>query len=192
MRSSDLLKQVSEDIVFRMIRWRILDIRKQELYTYSMEVILLNGSIFLSMLGISLLTKTLVHFIFFIAIFCPIRMLAGGYHAKTVGQCFLLSNGIFIISILIRYLLLNFKWESAWVMLGLFFILRMFITGPIERKEINVSEKIYSRHKKRVNVLLLICFILLFVMYVLQSRYLNSVVLAIIFAGILQEIKGRV
>lgn len=187
-----MLKQVSEDIVFRMIRWRILDIRKQELYTYSMEVILLNGSIFLSMLGISLLTKTLVHFIFFIAIFCPIRMLAGGYHAKTVGQCFLLSNGIFIISILIRYLLLNFKWESAWVMLGLFFILRMFITGPIERKEINVSEKIYSRHKKRVNVLLLICFILLFVMYVLQSRYLNSVVLAIIFAGILQEIKRRV
>lgn len=184
-----MLRRISEDIVFYLIRWRILDIRKQELYTYSMEVILLNSSILLSVLGISLLTDTLVHFLFFISVFCPMRMMAGGYHAKTPGKCFLFSNGLYITSIIIRYLLLDKKMAVLWLALGILSIIVIFITGPLERKGINVPEHIHNRHKKKLDELLLLDLILLLVLYILYIRYLDSVVLAILFAGLLQKAK---
>lgn len=114
-----MLKQISEDIVFCLIRRKILDVQKQELYTYGMGVILLNGGVLLSAFVISFLTDTLLHFIFFIAIFCPLRILAGGYHAKTSGRCFLHSNGIYILSIVVKYVLQNKELEVFWLLSGI-------------------------------------------------------------------------
>jgi accessory gene regulator B len=81
-----------------------------------MEVLLLNGGVLLSTLIISLLSNSLVHYCLFVLVFCSLRTFAGGYHAQTAGKCFFLSNGIYIITIILHKLL-QIR-QAQWIWLG--------------------------------------------------------------------------
>lgn len=185
-----MLKAFSEDIVYRLIRMKILDIQKREVYTYGMEVLLLNGGVMMSTFVISLLTDTLVHYLFFVMVFCPLRMMAGGYHAQTAGKCFLVSNGIYMATVLIRYLLLGKGIDSIWLILGGLAVAGMYLNGPIERETVYVSVEVHNRHKRNLKIILLLDLILLICLYVLHGSYLGSVSMSLVLVKILQRKTG--
>lgn len=96
-----MFKRLSEDITFLMIKNRILDINSYDIYLYAVEIILLNGSIVLACLLMSILSGTLHHMLAFILFFIPLRMLAGGYHCKRSEVCFICSIGMYGVSVLL-------------------------------------------------------------------------------------------
>lgn len=96
-----MFKRLSEDITFLMIKNRILDINSYDIYLYAVEIILLNGSIVLACLLMSILSGTLHHMLAFILFFVPLRMLAGGYHCKRSEVCFICSIGMYGVSVLL-------------------------------------------------------------------------------------------
>lgn len=181
------MKTISENIVFFLIENKVLNNSKKEVYQYAMEVILLNGSIMLSTLGISLITGMVVHFLFFVLIFCPLRMVAGGYHAKSEGYCFIISNIIFIVTIILKKLSIEFDCILLMVVLAIYAVWEIYQTGPLERKGIYISEKKYNRHKTILRKILLSDLILIVLLYWLQSEYLASVVVSLWMVRMLQH-----
>ncbi|MDE6759776.1 MAG: accessory gene regulator B family protein [Lachnospiraceae bacterium] len=186
-----MLEKISDSIAFYLIKNRVLDIEKRELYTYGIEVILLNGSILLSMLIISLLLDELIHYLFFAAVFCSLRITAGGYHARTAGRCFLISNGIFLLSVLGKRFLLLFDVPEIILVLGILSIIGIFLTGPVERQQEMVSIEKQHRHKKKLNIILLCNLILLIVLYVIDSKYYVTVTISLLLVKLLQGRKFR-
>ena len=99
-----MFKRLSEDIIFLLIKNKKLDIESYDIYLYAIEVILLNGSILLVCLVMSILLGELSHMLAFILFFIPLRMLVGGYHCKKSELCFICSLGMYGLSIFVmRY-----------------------------------------------------------------------------------------
>ena len=96
-----MFKHLAEDVTFLLIKNKMLDIQSYEIYLYAVEVIILNGSILLTCLLISILSGELFHMLAFILFFIPLRMLAGGYHCKRSEVCFLCSIGVYGLSIVL-------------------------------------------------------------------------------------------
>ena len=70
-----MFNQLSGHIIGRMIRYELLDAENQEIYTYSVEVLLLNGGILLVCLGISAWMGLMLHFLAFLFFLSVIRQL---------------------------------------------------------------------------------------------------------------------
>ena len=61
-----MFKHLAEDVTFLLIKNKMLDIQSYEIYLYAVEVIILNGSILLTCLLISILSGELFHMLAFI------------------------------------------------------------------------------------------------------------------------------
>lgn len=99
-----MFKRLSEDIIFLLIKNKKLDIESYDIYVYAAEIILLNGSLLLICLVMSILLGELSHMLAFILFFIPLRMLVGGYHCKKSELCFICSLGMYGLSMFVmRY-----------------------------------------------------------------------------------------
>ena len=61
-----MLKNISDDIACLLVKKRIVSNEKREMYSYGMEVILLNSLNLLIALFISLFSSTISHFVVFV------------------------------------------------------------------------------------------------------------------------------
>ena len=57
---------MSEALTFQLVKNKILDIESYEVWAYSIEIILLNGSILLGCLLISLMLGEITHMLYFL------------------------------------------------------------------------------------------------------------------------------
>lgn len=87
-----MFHNLAEDIVFLLIKHKIVDIGQRDIYIYGLEVILLNGGLLLVFLSMSLLCNVMINFWSYLIFFLPLRIFSGGYHAKTSERCFVLST----------------------------------------------------------------------------------------------------
>ena len=87
-----MFRNLAEDISFLLIKNKIVEIEKREIYIYGLEVILLNGGLLITFLIISLLCGEMINFLAYLIFFLPMRLFSGGYHAETSERCFILST----------------------------------------------------------------------------------------------------
>ena len=86
-----MIKQLSNSITSFLVQENIIEYSEAEIYSYGTEQIIINLSVFIiiglgaTMFGVWPST------IFFFTGFMPLRLVAGGYHAKTPQKCNILS-----------------------------------------------------------------------------------------------------
>ena len=68
---------MSEALTFQLVKNKILDIESYEVWAYSIEIILLNGSILLGCLLISFMLGEMTHMLSFCFIFYTIENVSG-------------------------------------------------------------------------------------------------------------------
>lgn len=83
-----MFRKMSEALTFQLVKNKILNIEAYEIWAYSIEIILLNGSILLGCLLISFMLGEMTHMLSFVLFFIPLRMLVGGYHCRKSETCF--------------------------------------------------------------------------------------------------------
>ena len=83
-----MFRKMSEALTFQLVKNKILTIEAYEIWAYSIEIILLNGSILLGCLLISFMLGEMTHMLSFVLFFIPLRMLVGGYHCRKSETCF--------------------------------------------------------------------------------------------------------
>ena len=149
-----MLKNIADDVAFLLVRKRIVDNEKREMYAYGMEVILLNVINLVIPFIISLIMGVLIHFIIFILVFIPLRISTGGYHAKESGICIIISTMLYIVSVPLSYLSsISYK-NVVPLILFVFSILAIIIFAPVENMNNHLSHK--SKKRNRLISLLLV------------------------------------
>jgi len=183
------MNRVANYITDRLIAWQIIDKEDYEIYQYGFLqgfVLVVNMIVFLI---IGFLFHMLWQTIVFTIAYRFLRTVAGGYHARTQRDCYILSALLLIIAlIIIRW----FPWNTL-IALSLLvgsgmMVFRLAPEADLN-KPINEKEFVVYRKKSRFTYLLLATpsVILLFLGF---SAIAQSIVVAIFAASIMLPI-GR-
>lgn len=116
--------------------------------------------------------------------FCPIRLFAGGYHAKTYWGCFSISFAIFS-SIIAAGKYISFNIIVLTLLMLVSFIL-ICIYSPVDNINKRIKSKEYKRKLKYFSII--ITFSLSILCYLLPYRFLPTAALSIISATILMMV----
>jgi accessory gene regulator B len=167
------------------MRDKIIDIKKRNIYIYGLEVLLLNAGLLVAFLIISILTGAYIHYLTFLAFFIPLRIFAGGYHAKTSEKCFVLSVIMYVIS-LITVQIQPLLCKSIYAMAtGAIFMIIILIFAPLVNKHNELSSVQYARNKIIVRVILIIDLVVFITCYFLNTKIATSELTYICIVGIL-------
>ena len=131
-----MLKFISQKCVEYLIKRGKAKEERKAVYIYGCELLISTSFSVLSILILGLIFGKAMEAVTFILFFMPIRTVAGGYHAKTYGVCFLITNLIAAGCVTVAYLsVMN---EIPFWILALGFILSqlcIFVNAPLNSKK---------------------------------------------------------
>lgn len=120
--------------------------QRTAIFIYGCELTLSTSASVLSIILLSIVLDALYSSFVFLAVFMGIRFFAGGYHAKTYSQCFLITNAVYIISILSsKYVLFSLGWPVKTTLL-LCSAIVILALAPIRHKKHPLSEQTYHKN----------------------------------------------
>ena len=175
---------LSRSITKCFIQEGIIDEEDEELYEYSFSALFEMGSNILIALLLGILLHKFVMSLLFLIIMIPLRSCAGGWHAKTSVQCFILSICYYLGSVLLPQYCLSFSLSSVNL---LFIILATIIWNitPVDciQKPMRVEEK---KKMRKYGHIILLCISVLF-LYV-QLSGLREICLEIVYIVLITTI----
>lgn len=119
---------------------------RRAVYIYGLELFFSTTLAAISILLISFLMGKPGSGILFILIFVSLRVFAGGFHASTYRNCFLLTNGVFLAACVGAELLE--KCETPTIILSLLLSVSViWILAPIRNIHHPLSEEAYQNNK---------------------------------------------
>ncbi|WZL82448.1 accessory gene regulator B family protein [Vallitaleaceae bacterium 9-2] len=146
------MHQLAERFTNKLIEWEIIKSEDKDLYTYGFW----QGTIFignlLSVVVVGLLFRMLWQALVFTTAYGLLRIVAGGYHARTQRNCYIFS----IAMIIVVLSFLSYVPWIPWIFLPLVGLasLFIFILAPVEdaNKPLDGLEK--QVYKKRSRIIL--------------------------------------
>lgn len=162
-----MFRNLAEDITFLLIKNKIVEIEKREIYIYGLEVILLNGGLLITFLIISLLCGEMVNFLAYLIFFLPMRLFSGGYHAETSERCFVLSTITFGVSIAASKLIPLLYISNMGKMIGAVSVIVILVLAPL----INENNPLNQAQRRRNRIILCTLLFIDLVFYILSCNY---------------------
>ena len=164
-----------------------LDNDNSEIIRYGLEVLFIKIIFSMCSLLIAFSLHRFIECLFFLIVFSVIRTSAGGYHARTRIQCFVMSMLMIIINIGVINLVAHYiSLYYILVPLDLISVVAIWSLSPVdtENRPLDADEKI--RFKRRTRVILCLELVLVFLLEVLNLRTISTVLLlATVFMAIL-------
>lgn len=137
---------------------------KRAIYVYGFELFCSTCICIMSILALSMVFHYSEYAITFLFCFVPIRTVAGGYHAKSYGGCFLLTNFIAVFCIAISLWLWHSKtlWTEVvlWLLLIASFVY-IWTSAPVISKKYPQKQERIDKNRKYSRKILLIEMVLL-------------------------------
>lgn len=128
-----------------------LSSEKRSIYVYGFELFLSTMLSVVSVLLFALFFSAPETGLIFLFVFMGLRLFSGGYHAKTYGHCFILTNAIFLLVLFCSWELVRAATETAAVIIAIILTflsyLIIFTLAPIRNKNHPLSEERYARNK---------------------------------------------
>lgn len=143
----------------------IIKEEKSAVMIYGFQLFIATASSLLSILLISFFSGNIEYGILYLIVFMLLRITANGFHARTYGGCFLLTNGLFllylsiinfypyIVPLLFNKLLLCFCFVYIW------------INAPVEHPNHKLSLKNRNKNKLAARIIIAIDALLVILLY---------------------------
>lgn len=168
---------VTDRIVKQLIISGIIQSEKKEIYQYGINQLLNNMFSIATFLMISILLKSVLEGIVFLLAYFPLRVYAGGYHARTAFRCWILSSGLLLVVLLtVNYISISPIWYDLLACISIDILLIMMpvedINKPLDEKEMRVY--------KRRGIIVLIFEVLIF--FLLRFFQLDNVTKSLVMA----------
>lgn len=189
-----MIATISNKISLALLKSNAINQDELNVYAYGIQLLILSVIDWCITFLFMLLIGEIYLSIAYLSVFFILRKHCGGYHAETHIRCILISNTVYIISVLISA---NAQYENFTTMLFIGEILNFIIIhkfSPVEHpnKPIVISE--LQRHKRigrYLNVIISICAIMLSIATI--SNYACVILmgqLSVSIAIVLQKIKN--
>lgn len=123
-----------------------------EVYEYSLQILLSTVINFVAVIVLAVVTKTVLLSVSFLMGFIPLRLMAGGYHAKNHLRCFLILIGTYVAFVTGVLLVPNQFLVVITLFVTIVSILLIFFLAPVEdkNKPLSEEEKKSYKHKSRI------------------------------------------
>lgn len=180
-----MFRNFAEDITFLLVKNKKFNIEDREIYVYGFETMLLNGGLLLTFLIISIILSELSYFLAYLVFFVPLRVFAGGYHSSTSERCFILSNVMYTLSVLITKYISFAEFKAIIVFLIIIAYAVIIALSPLVNKNNMLDDKQVRRNKVVVYSLLFIDMIIGVLLYKYNQEMLLNEYISIIFVTIL-------
>lgn len=180
-----MFRYLAENVTFILIKNTMLDIQDREIYVYGMETILMNVILLTFISAISFFYNGFIHLMCFYVFFLPLRMFAGGYHAKRSENCFVLTIVVYAVTLLIAKSWLNLYRNKIMILLSVVAGIVIICWAPLKNPHHLLSEKQYSRNKKIVYGIIICDFIIFIIFYKFNCLVASSeLIIIILFFGV--------
>ena len=150
-----MFNRLSERIVRQLIRRNKLKSSDGEIYVYGMEVLILNLGLVMIFLLMSIVSGELFHFFCFIFFFIPLRIFAGGFHAKRSETCFVLSIYFYVLTIVLSKWIVKLT-RIWWISIFVAMVAIIYTMAPVMNEKHQLAEEQFKRNRKIVHIVLLV------------------------------------
>ena len=140
-----------------------------EVYEYGFEILLSTLINAVAIFVVSILTGNFVATLFFCIGFLPLRMTAGGYHAKTHLRCFLILMASYIAFLAVLYKLPQALYLIAVSISSAISFFLIFVFSPIEDINKPISDTERVKFKKKSRIIISVFIIVAFGLYYILS-----------------------
>ena len=157
-----MLRIVAEKCTQVLIDHKTIEPDSRNIYIYGFELFWWPTFCILSILMLSVIFGYLRLAATFLFFFIPIRIPAGGYHAKSYGRCFILTNSVAIICVAVSALLWKVE-ISEYIMWVLLLIAwgYIWINSPVESKGHPLRPERITKNRRYARILLLMELVIL-------------------------------
>lgn len=175
-----MTKKIMENVWKQMQHASNIDEDDKEIYLFGFYqglILLLN---IVTTLVIGIILNMFVESILFLIFFIPLRIFAGGYHAKTQLRCYVMST---ITTVLILYLIL-FLQENMGVIIMAGYVLSLCVIWklvPVQDKHKPLDSKEQIKYRKRVHKLLVFITGILGCLYFFGNQMIPSVMISVVY-----------
>lgn len=185
------MKKLTYKFILTLINRNIIEEEDKEIYSYGFNQILFIMLNFITILIIGILFNMLFETIIFMSTYIPIRIYAGGYHARTQTKCYIFSVFMLISALCI----IKLQWISNILTLILLSVVCSIIIlslSPVEDKNKILDEKEIEIYKKRTIKNLIIILVFLIVSLILNKITISSYICTSLLFNTIMLIFGKI
>lgn len=129
---------------------------RRAVYVYGFEITLSSLTVMFSVFTLSCLCGAVDTSITFSLIFVSIRLFSGGYHAKTYGHCFILSNIVYLACFCVACLIQTLRISFLCPVLTLLSMAVVFMLAPMKHKNHPMSD-VSCRKNRNIALIFTTC-----------------------------------
>jgi Membrane protein putatively involved in post-translational modification of the autoinducing quorum-sensing peptide len=165
---------ISERLSERLLQREIIKEEELDLYRYGIECFGMKACHVITYLIIGLCFHRVMEVLVFLAAFIPIRIYAGGYHAKTPLKCYVVSccavvSVLFVIQFVPSFFIQNNTIGA--VVAGILLI----VIAPVQsaNKPLDEAERIHYKYMTGLMVMIVLCTAIIFRIFL--SDYISFI-----------------
>lgn len=159
----------------KLVNKKIIQEEDYEVYRFGIECFIMKACHIISYLVMGLCFRKIWELLIFLITFIPLRVYAGGYHAKTPLRCYIVSCGAVLSAIVMiqnvpLYVMHN---SIIWAVVT---SLILFIIIPVEssNKPLDDIEKAHYKKKAGIMIIIDLSFVIIFRMF--EVHYISFIV----------------
>ncbi len=184
-----LYKMLTDRILNHLAVNTDMDMEHREIYAYSLERYISSFIDFIIFAVLAAALRIPAETIVFALFYGPLRKYAGGYHAKTRGQCLVLSilTLVSVVFLAKELALLNY-WNILSIVLLIITGLLIFLLAPVDSENRRLPEEIKKQFRRNARLIFAADSLLLIlgVIYLGSFRsYVMIGVLAVLLEGMI-------
>jgi len=180
-----IIARMSRKISSFFVARGIVPEKDWEVYVYSFEVLLSTMVSFLVLALYAIVSRTALYTAAFMLGFVPLRLFAGGYHAKNHLRCFLLLMSTYSAFLAFIFFLPPGFYLAAITSVVLISIVFVFLLAPSEdiNKPLSIEEAARFRKKSRYAILAYAVLISLAIAFVPDGKVPLSLAMGVFTVG---------
>jgi len=181
-----MITLMSKNISSFFINKEIIQIEDREIYEYCFEILLSTLICITTLIIMAIISNTIAYTSLFFAGFIPLRLVAGGYHAKTHFRCYVLLMVTYSMFILSLYMIPVEHLTYFVIPCAIVSVILIFIFAPSADKNKPISAKDLQRFRIISRIIAIICIILVngLVVFVPDKKIALSLTLGVLTIGI--------
>lgn len=181
-----MLQRLSISLVQFFLTEAIITEEDQDVYRYSVEILLSSLAVYGSILLLALWGQLLPETIAYYCGFLLIRHSAGGYHARSHGRCILLTLVVYLLSITLLSAIPQQLWIEAVVLMAALSLGAIYRFGPVDHvnKPFTPEEHRRYRQQSLVLVTLISLISIMMVALSLQEKWALAISLGMVSASL--------
>ncbi|MCI9544066.1 MAG: accessory gene regulator B family protein [Acutalibacter muris] len=169
-------------------------------YVYGFELLLSTGCSIASIIVLSAVFSLVHYALLFLGVFISLRLFNGGFHAKTYGKCFLVTNAVYLIVLSTSLFVQNIAqisiYRIGYLLITVSAATVIYVLSPIKHVNHPLSERQYRHNQKigrRLVVVIVVanCILFFYPLPIINPVLISFTIVAVAMMMIIPQFTER-